>query len=274
MTKKKTGKTEKDEVKTAAVPETPKEKVSAEPKKVKSPKKAKTKKKAHGQSYQKQTTKVNANRLYPLAEAIRLAKETAYAKFDASLEAHFNLGLDVSRDDQKIRATTVLPHGTGKVKRILAFVSLETAAAARQAGADLIGDEKKIEETAQGKIDFDVVVAEPSFMPKLSKVARILGPKGLMPNPKSGTVSADPVRAISELKKGRVELKTETNAPLLHTTIGKKSFEDQALVENFLAVYNTLKAAKPAKTKGVFIQSISLSPTMGPGIKVDLTSLG
>ena len=230
-------------------------------------------KKAHSVSYGKQIGKISQERLYSLDEALRLVKETSYAKFDATVEAHFNLGIEVEKDDQKVRTSVVLPNGSGKEKRILAFVPLDKVEGAQAAGALAIGDEKKIEEIARGVIDFDVIVADPSFMVKLAKVAKILGPKGLMPNPKSGTVSNDPIRAITDLKKGKVELKTQSNAPLLHTIIGKVSFEEKALFGNFLAVYNALKAAKPVKTKGVFIKAITLCATMGPGIKVDLTSL-
>lgn len=231
------------------------------------------KKRSRGGNYAAVAGRVNPGKLYGALEAIRLAKETSFVKFDATIEAHLNLGLDVSKDDQKVRVTLVLPHGTGRQKKILAFVPIEAVNAARLAGVDIIGDDQKIEEIGKGTIDFDVVVAEPSFMAKLSKVAKVLGPKGLMPNPKSGTVSPDPVKAIGELKKGRVELKTETGAPLLHTVIGKKSFDDQKLLENLQAVLSAVKAAKPAKTKGVFLQGLTLSATMGPGVRVDLTSL-
>ncbi len=230
-------------------------------------------KKTHSPSYEKRLGKISPERFYSLDEALRLVKETAYAKFDATIEAHFNLSIEIEKDDQRVRTSVVLPNGSGKEKRILAFVPMEKTEGAREAGALAIGDEKKIEEIARGVIDFDVIVADPSFMAKLARVAKILGPKGLMPNPKSGTVSSDPVRAIAELKKGKVELKTQSNAPLLHTIIGKVSFGQQELVENFLAVYNALKAAKPAKAKGVFVKALTLCATMGPGIKVDLTSL-
>lgn len=273
MAKKKVGKKE-------IVTEKPEEVTEVKPKEAtskestpKTAKKAKRKKKEHSESYEKVKVKVNKDKSYAIAEAIRLAKETSYAKFDATIEAHFNLGLDTTKDDQKIRTTVVPPHGTGREKKILAFVPIESIKASIEAGADIIGDEAKIDQIAKGIVDFDVIVSEPSFMLKLSKVAKILGPKGLMPNPKSGTVTPDPVRAIKELKKGRVELRSETNAPLLHTIIGKKSFDDQALFENFMAVFNALKSAKPSKTKGIFIQAVAISATMGPGIKVDLTSL-
>ena len=276
MKKKKEKKVEETEIKTKDEPASEVEKVEkpSEPRtpKALSPSRKKNKK-SRGASYEKQLAKVNPNRLYPIAQAIKLSKETSYSKFNATIEAHFNLGIDTSKDDQKVRTTLVMPSGTGKEKKILTFVSVDATKSAREAGADFIGDDAKIEEIAKGTIDFDVIVADPDFMPRLSKVAKILGPKGLMPNPKSGTVTSDPIKAIQELKKGRVELRTETSAPLLHTVIGKKSFEERALLENFMAVYNTLKDAKPAKTKGIFIQGISLSATMGPGIRVDLTTI-
>lgn len=225
------------------------------------------------QKYVKVLSHVIKGKFYPLSEAIKLVKETAIGKFNPTIETHFNLGLDVTKDEQKVRTTVVPPNGTGKERKVLAFVPMESIKGAKEAGADIIGDDAKIEEIAKGTIDFDVVVADPSFMARLSKVARILGPKGLMPNPKSGTVTSDSIKAIKDLKKGKIELKTETNAPLLHTIIGKKSFTDSQLLENFMAVYNTLKAAKPSKTKGTYIEAVTLSSTMGPGIKVDLLSI-
>ena len=178
--------------------------------------------------YKKVNVLVNKDKFYSLREAIRLSKETSYAKFDATIEAHFNLGIDTTKDDQKIRITIVPPHGTGKVKKF-SLCPDRSIKDAKEAGADIIGDETKIDQIAKGVIDFDVIVSDPSFMLKLSKVAKILGPKGLMPNPKSGTVTPDPVKAIKELKKGRVELRSETSAPLLHTLIGKKALRIKPL---------------------------------------------
>lgn len=266
----------KKEVESENLEETAKIKSDAVAPQDETPKKEKRvglKKKEHSVTYKKINVLVNKDKFYSLSEAIRLAKETSYAKFDATIEAHFNLGIDTTKDDQKIRITVVPPHGTGKVKKILAFVPIESIKTAKEAGADLIGDDAKIDQIAKGVVDFDIIVSDPSFMLKLSKVAKILGPKGLMPNPKSGTVTPDPVKTIKELKKGRVELRSETSAPLLHTLIGKKSFEDQALVENFTTIFSALKSAKPSKTKGTFIQAVTISATMGPGIKVDLGSL-
>lgn len=231
------------------------------------------KKKTRSPAYLKSLKKINPTKAYHLDEAIKLAKETAYAKFNSSIEAHFQLGIDTDKDEQKVRTNLVLPHGTGKSPVVIAFVPVDRVSAVRGAGADLIGDEEKIEEIGRGLINFDVVVADPSIMIKLSKVAKVLGPRGLMPNPKSGTVTTDAAKVVREIKKGRVEIKSETAAPLLHAVIGKTDFSEEQLRENFLSLLAALIAAKPAKTKGNFIRSLTFSPTMGPGIKVDLDSL-
>ncbi|MEK7595695.1 MAG: 50S ribosomal protein L1 [Patescibacteria group bacterium] len=205
-------------------------------------------------------------RLYPLNEAIELVKSTSYSKFDGTVEAHFNLQIDVKAPEQNIRTTVSLPHGTGKAVKIAAFSSGSVN------GADLTLNEEDIALIEQGKlkpgIDFEKVVAEPAFMPKLAKIARILGPRGMMPNPKTGTVSENLEKVVTELKKGKVEVRNETNAPIIHTRIGKVSFENDALKENFLEILKTLKANKPQKVQPTWIKSCFLSATMGPSIPV------
>jgi len=209
--------------------------------------------------------------MYSLDQALDLSKETSYSNFDATLEAHFNLDLDLKSGDQNIRTTVTLPHGTGKTVKVAVFSTEKVK------GADLSLGEEGITMIEQGKIkpktDFDIVASEPSFMPKLAKVAKILGPAGMMPNPKTQTVSNDLEKTVSDLKKGRIELKLEANAPIIHTKIGKMSFSKDALKENFLEVLKALKANKPQKASPSWIKSCFLSATMGPSIKVDFESL-
>ena len=221
-----------------------------------------------GKKYLAVKGKVEAGRSYPVSEAVRLAKETAFTKFDGSVEAHINLGLDPSKQEQKIRATVALPHGTGKKVRVLVFAEGKEAKAAADAGADAVGDEQMLAKiAAEGKVDFDVVVATPSFMPKLAKVARILGPKGLMPSPKAGTINEEPAKLVAEIKKGRVELKTEAQ-PIIHVVLGKVSFPDKDLEENLRAVLDSLNRAKPSGVRGDYIKSVYLKSTMGPSVRV------
>lgn len=214
---------------------------------------------------------VDENKVYSLEEAIDLAKKTSYAKFDATIEAHFNVDIDVKTGDQNIRTTVSLPHGTGKTVKVVAFSS------AKIKGADHSLNEEGIALIEQGKlkpkVDFDVVAAEPSFMPKISKIAKILGPAGMMPNPKTGTVSEDLEKVVAEIKKGKVELRNEANAPIIHTKIGKVSFENKALVENFNEVFKALKAAKPQKADPNFIKNCFIAATMGPSVRVDISTL-
>ncbi len=209
---------------------------------------------------------IEADKTYTIDEAIDLIKKTSYARFDATVEAHFNLDVDIKATDQSIRTTSSLPHGTGKEVKVATF-STGTVK-----GADLSLNEEGIALIEQGKlkpkVDFDIIASEPTFMPKLAKIAKILGPAGMMPNPKTGTVSADLEKTVAELKKGRVELRCEPNAPIIHTKIGKISFKNDALKENFLEVLKTLKAAKPQKAKPEFIKSCYLSSTMGPSVLV------
>ena len=229
-------------------------------------------KKIRGKKHQAAVKKVES-RSYPLAEAVKLAKEASTAGFDASIDTHINLGLDKDKPEHKLRSFLALPHGTGKSVRVLVFAEAEAAKKAQEAGADIIGDEALIEEIAQGKFPpADAVIATPSFMPKLAKIARFLGPKGLMPTPKAGTVAEDPTAMVGELKQGRVEIRTEA-VPVVHVSIGKVSSPDQDLADNLKAVVAELNRVRPLKVPGVFIQSVYLAPTMGPSVKVDLASL-
>lgn len=205
---------------------------------------------------------------YTIEEAVALVKKTNKAKFDASVEAHFRLGIDPKKGDQQIRSAVSLPHGTGKTVKIAAFVAPEKTDEAKNAGADLVGGEELIEEIKKTeKTDFEVAVAEPKIMPKLAKIAKILGTRGLMPSPKNETVTPDPAKAIKELKKGKVSFKNDAQGNL-HVVIGKISFDDKKLIENYARLLETVQKAKPAKSKGVYLQNISICSSMGPGIKV------
>ena len=214
--------------------------------------------------------KVDKDKVYSLADALALVKETSTVKFDASVEAHIKLGLDTKKSDQQIRSTVNLPHGTGKSKKVAAFVGSNDEKAAKAAGADFIyGEEeiKKIKDT--GKIEFDIAVATPEMMPKLAVAAKVLGPKGLMPNPKTDTVGKDIAKLITELKRGKASFKND-DAGIVHLSIGKVSFSVEQLSENYNALLDALKKAKPPSAKGIFFKSIHLTSSMGPSVKVAL----
>lgn len=221
-----------------------------------------------GKAYRKAAEKVEQDKAYALADAIQLATETNPAKFDASVEIHVRLGVDPRQADQNIRSTVVLPHGTGKTVRVAVFASDADADKAKQAGADIAGDEAIVKLLDKGTLDFDVLIASPQYMPKLGKYARLLGPKGLMPNPKSGTVAADIAKAVSEAKAGKVEYRVDKQAAI-HLSVGKVSFGADKLVENANTFFASLQAQKPASLKGVYVKSVAVATTMGPGIKVD-----
>lgn len=208
------------------------------------------------------------SKTYTLEEAAKIVKDNAKAKFDETVELHVKLGIDTKKADQQVRTTVALPHGTGKTKRIAVIAKGEHAQEAQKAGADRVGAEDIVEEVVKGKIDFDVLVATPDTMKDLAKAAKILGPRGLMPNPKSGTVTFDLANTIKALKAGRIEFKADAYG-IVHAIIGKASFDAAKLAENAKAVMDTILRVKPSTSKGVYVRSISMSSTMGPGVFVN-----
>ena len=225
-----------------------------------------------GKKYVEASKKVDKNTLYTKEEAVKLVKETSITSFDATVEVALNLNLDTKKADQQLRGSMVLPNGTGKSKRVLVIAKGDAAEAARNAGADYVGDTDMIEKIEKENwFDYDVIVAAPDMMAQLGKIGRVLGPKGLMPNPKTGTVTMDTARAVNDIKKGMIEYKTDTYGNV-HTIIGKVSFDEKKLLENLIYVVNTIVKAKPAVVKGKYINNITIASTMGPGIKVDQNS--
>ncbi|CAD2080673.1 50S ribosomal protein L1 [Jeotgalicoccus coquinae] len=221
-----------------------------------------------GKKYQAALEKFDQNSTFSIEEAIKLAKETHVANFDASVEVAFRLGIDTRKNDQQIRGALVLPHGTGKSQRVLVFAKGEKAKEAEAAGADFVGEAELAQKINGGWFDFDVIVATPDMMGEVGKLGRVLGPKGLMPNPKTGTVTMDVTKAVQEIKAGKVEYRAE-KAGIVHVGIGKVSFSEEQLVENFKAIHDALEKAKPASSKGVYFKSVTVSSTMGPGITLD-----
>jgi large subunit ribosomal protein L1 len=225
----------------------------------------------HGKNYLAAQAKVDPEKLYSPREAMGLAKETSSTKFDSTVEVHIRTTLDPRQADQQVRDVVVLPHGLGKTVRVLVFAQGEGAAAAREAGADLVADDdESLKKVEGGALDFDVAIATPDMMGKVGRLGRILGPRGLMPNPKAGTVvNADDMgRAITEAKAGRVEFRLDKTANM-HVAIGKVSFEADKLFDNFAALMDAIRKAKPAGAKGSYIKRITVATTMGPGIKVE-----
>ncbi len=214
---------------------------------------------------------VDANKLYSVEEAADLVKQTAKAKFDESVEIHIRLGIDPKQSDQIVRGTILLPNGIGKTRKVAVIAKGEKQLEAEKAGADKAGSTEIIEEITKGVLDFDVLVATPDCMKDLSKVAKILGPKGLMPNPKAGTVTFDIENTVKDLKKGRLEYKNDSFG-IIHCSVGKASFEKDKLVENIKALVSAVVKAKPSAAKGQYVKSISVSSTMGPGIYIDQNS--
>jgi large subunit ribosomal protein L1 len=210
---------------------------------------------------------VDANVQYSAADAIELVKKTATAKFDETVEVAFRLGVDPKKADQQIRGAVVLPHGTGKTVRVLVFAKGDKAKEAEAAGADFVGDEDMINKINQGWFEFDAVVATPDMMASVGKLGRVLGPKGLMPNPKTGTVTFDVKRAVEEIKAGKIEYRVDRQGNV-HAPIGKISFDNEKLAENFSTLFDTIVKAKPAAAKGTYLKSVTLSSTMGPGVRV------
>ncbi len=211
-------------------------------------------------------------RKYALAEACALVKETSFAKFDETVDIAVRLGVNPKHADQMVRGAVVLPHGTGKVNRVLVFAKGEKAKAAEEAGADFVGADDMVAKVQEGWLDFDTVVATPDMMGQVGRLGRVLGPRGLMPNPKVGTVTFDVEKAVKEAKAGKVEFRVE-RAGIVHAPVGKKSFEPNALAANVRAIYEALMKAKPASAKGTYMKSITLSTTMGPGIRIDSQSI-
>ena len=220
--------------------------------------------------YKAAAEKVNADNLYSPAEAVKLAKETSTTKYDATVEVALFLGVDPKKADQAIRGTVNLPHGTGKTARVLVFATGQRADEARAAGADIVGGDELIDEVNNGRLDYDSVVSTPELMGKVGRLGKVLGPRGLMPNPKTGTVTTDVAKAVSDIKGGKIEFRVDKNANL-HYIIGKTSFSAEQLAENYAAAFEEVMRAKPASSKGRFVRSATVSSTMGPGIKVDPT---
>lgn len=224
-----------------------------------------------GKKYQEALKLVDRNKAYGIQEAVEVVKKASTANFDETVEAAFRLGVDPKKADQQIRGAMVLPHGTGKTQRVLVFAKGDKAKEAEAAGADYVGDEEYINKINQGWFEFDVVVATPDMMAQVGKLGRVLGPKGLMPNPKTGTVTFEVEKAVQDIKAGKVEYRVD-KAGNIHVPIGKVSFDDQKLIENFDALADTVVKAKPQSSKGTYMRNVSISSTMGPGIKVDVSS--
>jgi large subunit ribosomal protein L1 len=224
----------------------------------------------HGKRYREGAKLIEAAKLYEPQAAVAALKQAPRAKFDETVEAHIRLGIDPKQADQQVRGTVVLPHGTGKSVRVLVFAKGDKVKEAQDAGADYAGLEEFVEKVQGGWFDFDVAIAAPDVMNVVGRLGRVLGPRGLMPNPKAGTVTFDISRAVRETKGGKIEYRVD-KAGIIHTAIGKASFSEQALAENFDTLINAVVRAKPASAKGQYLRTVSLSTTMGPGIKIDPT---
>jgi large subunit ribosomal protein L1 len=225
-----------------------------------------------GKKYLQALEKVDRNKLYSKEDAVKLVKETSISKFDSTIEIAIRLNIDTKKTDQQLRGAIVLPNGTGKSKKVLVVAKGDQAKAAEAAGADYVGDTDllaKIEK--ENWLDFDVMIATPDMMPALGKLGKILGPKGLMPNPKIGTVTTDVKKAVEDVKKGKVEYKTDSFGNV-HAIIGKASFDENKLLENLTAIMDVVFKSKPSSIKGIYIKNVSISSTMGPGIKIDQNS--
>lgn len=245
---------------------------TAEKPKPKPQPKARSRLERRSKNYRKAIEAIEKGREYPLEEAAALAQKTSTVKFDASVELHINLGVDPRQADQNVRGTLVLPHGSGKTVRIAVFGSDDDAKAAKAAGADIAGGEEFLELLKKGELNFDTLIATPETMGKLAAHAKLLGPKGLMPNPKSGTVTTDVARAVKEAKAGRVEFRVDKQG-IIHAAVGKVSFPPSHLAANAQALAKAVKDARPASVKGVYLKSAVLTTTMGPSVKLDLKSL-
>ncbi|WP_188456369.1 50S ribosomal protein L1 [Virgibacillus oceani] len=224
-----------------------------------------------GKKHQEALKLVDRSKSYETKEAVALLKEASRANFDETVEVAFRLGVDPKKADQQIRGAMVLPHGTGKTQRVLVFAKGDKAKEAEAAGADYVGDQDMINKINQGWFEFDVIVATPDMMAEVGKLGRVLGPKGLMPNPKTGTVTFDVEKAVKEIKAGKVEYRVDKQSNI-HVPIGKISFDDQKLIENFEAITETIVKVKPQAAKGIYMKNVSVTSTMGPGIKVDVSA--
>lgn len=223
----------------------------------------------HGKNYNNSIKEIDVKKVYDVAEAAENVVKTAKAKFDETIELHVRLGVDPRQADQQVRGTVVLPNGTGKNVKVLVIAKGDKADEAEKAGADIVGAEEIIAKIAGDNfLDFDVIITTPDMMGQLGRVAKILGPKGLMPSPKSGTVTTDVTKAINETKAGKVEYRVDKTA-IIHCPIGKKSFGSEKLIENFNTLMDAIVKAKPAAAKGIYLRSVTLASTMGPGIKVN-----
>lgn len=229
----------------------------------------------HGKKYDQIAKLVDPKKYYSLKDAISLLKQTSYVKFDPTIELHFRLGIDPRHADQQVRSTAVLPHGTGKPIRILVFTQGEGETLARQAGADFVGSDDLIKQIEGGWVDFDVAIATPEQMGKVGKLGKILGRRGLMPNPKSGTIAQpnDLPRVIQEVRRGKVEFRNEPKAGLVHAGVGKLSFSEEQIRDNVISLIDAIVRNKPTGAKGTYVKSITLTSTMGPGIPLDVAPL-
>ncbi|NNM47474.1 50S ribosomal protein L1 [Knoellia koreensis] len=219
-------------------------------------------------AYKAAAEKIDPAKVYAPLEAVRLAKEGAKAKYDETVEVAMRLGVDPRKADQMVRGTVNLPHGTGKTAKVLVFANGDKAEAAREAGADYVGSDELLEKVAGGWLDFDAVVATPDMMGKVGRLGKVLGPRGLMPNPKTGTVTMDTAKAVSDIKGGKIEFRIDKHANL-HFIIGKASFDEKALVENYAAALEEVLRLKPSASKGRYITKATMSTTMGPGVPLD-----
>ena len=226
----------------------------------------------HGKRYLEAAKKVDSTKFYSVDEAMKLAKETSYANFDATIEVAYNLNVDPKQADQQIRGALVLPNDTGKSKKVVVFAEGPQADQAKEAGADEVGSDDLVEKVQNGYLDFDVVIATPMMMAKVGRLGRILGPKGLMPNPKTGTVTMDVAKAVENQKAGQVEYRVDKQG-LIHAPIGKASFDAEKLAQNFDALRDVILRARPASAKGQYVKSVAVSATFGPGIHLDPLNL-
>ena len=221
-----------------------------------------------GKKYLAAAEKIDGDNLYTPSQAVGLARETSITKYDSTVEVSLSLGVDPRKADQAIRGVVNLPHGTGKTARVLVFAGGERAEEARAAGADIVGSDELIDEVAKGRLDFDAVVSTPDLMGKVGRLGKVLGPRGLMPNPKTGTVTTDVTKAINDIKGRKIEFRVDKNSNL-HFIIGKASFSQEALLENYVAAMEEVMRAKPSSSKGRYVKKATISTTMGPGIQVD-----